>query len=246
MSKKKIVVVGLGTMGSMSLWQLSKLDDVEVIGIEQFGLSHSYGAFTGESRLFRAAYHEGEKYVPLLKEARTLWKQLGREAGRELLLDFGCLNVGREDDAPFIRLRESIEKHGLPFEELTAQEMRVRYPGLDFQDDEAGIVDKLGGAMRPELAVFSAVEQAKLHGATVYDHTEITSITQLESGGVELVAGEKTITADAAIITAGAWSKLVFPEIDRGPHRGAQAGAHVVPAEGRLRVRPRQPAGVHP
>lgn len=214
MSKKKIVVVGLGTMGSMSLWQLSKLDDVEVIGIEQFGLSHSYGAFTGESRLFRAAYHEGEKYVPLLKEARTLWKQLGREAGRELLLDFGCFNVGREDDAPFIRLRESIEKHGLPFEELTAQEMRVRYPGLDFQDDEAGIVDKLGGAMRPELAVFSAVEQAKLHGATVYDHTEITSITQLESGGVEIVAGEKTITADAAIITAGAWSKLVFPEIE--------------------------------
>lgn len=217
MARKKVVVVGLGTMGSMSLWQLSKMSktlDLEVIGIEQFGFSHSYGAFTGESRLFRTAYHEGEKYVPLLKEARMLWKQLGTEAKRELLLDFGCLNVGHTDDAPFQRLRESIEKHGLPFEELTAEEMRSRYPGLDFQDDEAGIVDLLGGAMRPELAVYSAVEQAKLNGATVYDHTEITSITQLEKGGVEIVAGGETIVADVAIVTAGAWSKLVLPQID--------------------------------
>ncbi|MCQ9353091.1 N-methyl-L-tryptophan oxidase [Corynebacterium sp. 153RC1] len=216
MAKKTIVVIGLGTMGSMSLWQLSKLAqrfDLEVIGVEQFGLSHSYGAFTGESRLFRTAYHEGEKYVPLLKEARSLWKELGAEAGRELLLDFGCLNVGRSTDAPFVRLRESIEKHGLPYEELDAQALRDRYPGLDFQDNESGIVDLLGGAMRPELAVYSAVEQAKLNGAKVLEHTEITAVTQLEGGGVEIVAGDQTIVADCAVVTSGAWSKLVLPQL---------------------------------
>ena len=57
-------------------------EDVEVIGFEQFGVGHGYRAFTGESRLFRTAYHEGGKYVPLLLRSRELWQDLGRETGR--------------------------------------------------------------------------------------------------------------------------------------------------------------------
>ena len=53
----RIAVIGLGTTGSMTAWHLSRLPGVEVLGFEQFGLGHSYGAFTGESRLFRTAYH---------------------------------------------------------------------------------------------------------------------------------------------------------------------------------------------
>lgn len=214
-AKKKVVVVGLGSMGSMALWQLSLRDDVEAIGVEQFGLSHGYGAFTGESRLFRTAYHEGAKYVPLLQRSRDLWEDLSAASGRRLLLNFGVLSVGEEAAKPFQRTLESIEKYGLPHLKLTPQQMRKRYPGMDFTDTEAGIIDLLGGAMRPELAVFSAVEQAQANGATVYQHEEVLEI---EHGGADSASGsgvcmttsERVIDADVVVVTSGAWTKPHF------------------------------------
>lgn len=218
-AKKKVVVVGLGSMGSMALWQLSLRDDVEAIGVEQFGLSHGYGAFTGESRLFRTAYHEGAKYVPLLQRSRDLWEDLSAASGRRLLLNFGVLSVGEEAAKPFQRTLESIEKYGLPHLKLTPQQMRKRYPGMDFTDTEAGIIDLLGGAMRPELAVFSAVEQAQANGATVYQHEEVLEI---EHGGADSASGsgvcvttsERVIDADVVVVTSGAWTKTTLPEVE--------------------------------
>lgn len=47
--KKKVAVIGLGTVGSMALWQLSKQSDVEVSGFEQFGIGHDRSAVGGIS-----------------------------------------------------------------------------------------------------------------------------------------------------------------------------------------------------
>ena len=35
--RKRIVIVGLGAVGALAAWRLSQRDDVEVIGIEQYG-----------------------------------------------------------------------------------------------------------------------------------------------------------------------------------------------------------------
>jgi sarcosine oxidase len=65
-------VIGLGTMGSMAMWQLARRG-VSVIGFEQFGIGHDRSAAGGETRLFRTAYKEGAQYVPILKEAQRLF-----------------------------------------------------------------------------------------------------------------------------------------------------------------------------
>ncbi len=211
-AKLRIAVIGLGTTGSMALWRLSRRPDVEVIGFEQFGLGHGYGAFTGESRLFRTAYHEGAKYVPLLLRARELWQELGVAVGRELLHPFGVLTVGREDDAPFQRMLASVDTHDLPHERLSAEQMRRRYPGLDFRDDEAGVIDLLGGALRPELSVMSALEEALRGGATIHDHERILAVTDTGDGvKVTTDAGEETV--DRVIVTAGSWINQLVPQV---------------------------------
>ncbi|RNE48204.1 N-methyl-L-tryptophan oxidase [Corynebacterium alimapuense] len=212
-ARTRVGVIGLGTSGSMAMWQLSKDKDVEVIGFEQFGVGHGYGAFTGESRLFRTAYHEGAKYVPLLLRARELWQDLGGLTGRRLLNPFGVLSVGKEDHAPFKRMVESVEQFGLPHERLTAEAMRHRYPGLDFRDDEAGVLDLYGGALRPELAVLSALEQAKLNGATVFDHERILNVEDLADEGVKITTESREVMVDRVIVTAGSWVKELVPEV---------------------------------
>ncbi|ALC05984.1 hypothetical protein CDES_07895 [Corynebacterium deserti GIMN1.010] len=208
----KVAVIGLGSTGSMALWHLSKISGVEAIGFEQFGIGHGYGAFTGESRLFRMAYHEGATYVPLLKRAKDLWEELGSLAGRQLFHNFGVLSTGKEDEAPFQRLVESVERYDLPHERLTAEEMRKRYPGLDFRDDEAGVLDKQGGALRPELAVLSAIEQAKANGAEVRDRQKITNI--VDNGDHVLIeSGDDITKVDRVIVTTGAWTSELVPEV---------------------------------
>ena len=65
-----VAVIGLGSVGSMAMWQLCTDTDLKVVGIEQWGVGHAYGSYAGESRVFRAAYHEGWRYVPLLLRSR--------------------------------------------------------------------------------------------------------------------------------------------------------------------------------
>jgi sarcosine oxidase len=91
--RRDVVVVGLGSIGSMSLWQLARRG-ADVLGIEQFGRVHTYGAYAGESRLFRAAAKEGEVFIPALLRARELWHELGASYGQDPLLRVGALSVG--------------------------------------------------------------------------------------------------------------------------------------------------------
>lgn len=209
---RKVAVIGLGSTGSMALWHLSRTPGVDAIGFEQFGIGHGYGAYTGESRLFRMAYHEGTTYVPLLRRARELWHQLGAASARQLLHNFGVLSTGREDSLAFQSLLQSVEDHDLAHERLTAKQMRLRYPGLDSRDDEAGVLDLHGGALRPELAVLSAIEQSERNGAIVRDHTGITRIEDTGSG-VRIHTENTEEMVDQVIVTTGAWSSSVMPEI---------------------------------
>lgn len=208
----RVAVIGLGATGSMALWQLSQQPGVEVTGFEQFGLGHGYGAFTGESRLFRTAYHEGAKYVPLLLRARDLWQDLESQAGRDLFHPFGTLTVGREDTAPFQRMLGSVAAHRLPHERLTAEELRRRYAGLHFRDDEAGVVDQLGGALRPELSVLSALECSLRNGATIHEHERILDVTDT-GAGVTVATDRRELTVDRVIVTAGSWATELVPRI---------------------------------
>lgn len=212
----KIAVIGLGSSGSMALWRLSSLPGIEAIGFEQFGIGHGYGSYSGESRLFRAAYHEGEKYVPLLRRAKALWRELETVSGRTLFHHFGVISIGHEGDPSFERLLESIELHGLPHKRFNAAQLRAEYPQLDIADDEVGVLDLEGGALRPELAVASAIERARVNGAEVRDHCRITAIverSEAEGGGLVITSEAGDTVVDRVIVTAGSWSKFLIPEL---------------------------------
>ena len=105
----EVGIIGLGTMGSMTAWQLAK-NRVTVLGFEKFGIGNDRTAAGGESRLFRTAYMEGPEYVPLLKEAKVLWRDLEQESQNSLLTLNGGLMIGVEDSAEIKVIKESIEE----------------------------------------------------------------------------------------------------------------------------------------
>src|SRR5947209_15495726 len=87
------IVVGLGAHGSATAYHLAKRG-LRVLGIERFARGHTLGSSGGLSRIIRLSYYEHPDYVPLLRHAWTLWRDLERVSGRTLLTETGGLYAG--------------------------------------------------------------------------------------------------------------------------------------------------------
>ncbi len=207
-----VAVVGAGSMGSMALWHLAKSSGLSVLGIEQYGPAHGHAAFAGESRLFRAANKEGALYTTAALEARALWTELERESGRQLLLKTGVLAVAPEGH-PFLEsTRRSISDGDLPHRFLDAAELRREYPQFAVEDGDAGVMDVLGGGLRSELAVATAQRAAIRRGAEILYNTPVLDIE--ESGdGVAIETSAGIVHAQRVIVTTGAWTTRIVPEL---------------------------------
>ena len=110
-------MVGAGAMGAATCFELARRG-ARVLGLEQFDLPHGYGSSGGVSRLIRKAYYEHPDYVPLLRRAYDLWRELERESGRTLLHITGGLYVGEPTDDFVAGSLASARRHGLPHEYL--------------------------------------------------------------------------------------------------------------------------------
>jgi sarcosine oxidase len=208
-----VVVVGTGTMGSMTLWQLASRG-VSCIGIDQYGIAHDQGAAGGDTRFFRSIYREGVEYIPLLREAIALWRQLEAEAGVQLLTTTGALYVDDSGSPWLDGLAEVAMDNGLPFEILDAASIRARYPQHGVTGDEAALLDVSAGFIRADLAIASAIKQATERGAQLHLRQRVRTI-EPDDGGVTVRTDDGTYRARCAVLTPGPWDDLVPPGIRR-------------------------------
>src|SRR5680860_1022728 len=88
-----VVVVGVGGMGSAALYHLARRGK-RVLGLERFDIPHELGSSHGITRIIRLGYFEHSAYVPLLRRAYELWRELEAEAGEQLLHVTGTLEAG--------------------------------------------------------------------------------------------------------------------------------------------------------
>src|SRR5215217_8220221 len=96
-----VIVVGVGAMGAATCWELARRG-VRVLGLEQFDIPHARGSSHGYSRMTRMAYYEHPNYVPLLRRANALWRELEHESREALLHLVGGLYAGPRN-GPLIR-----------------------------------------------------------------------------------------------------------------------------------------------
>src|SRR4051812_50193856 len=75
-----VIVAGVGGMGSAACWQLARRGK-RVLGLERFDIPHAMGSSHGINRIIRLAYMEHPSYVPLLRRAYEVWRELEAAAG---------------------------------------------------------------------------------------------------------------------------------------------------------------------
>src|SRR5919205_2849983 len=87
------IVLGLGGLGSGAAYWLARRAGAEVLGLEQFEIGHVRGESQDHSRIIRLSYHTPE-YVELAKHAYRAWAEVERDAGEQLVLRTGGLDLG--------------------------------------------------------------------------------------------------------------------------------------------------------
>jgi sarcosine oxidase len=197
-----VVVVGVGGMGSAALYHLARRGK-RVLGIERFDVLHEQGSSHGLTRIIRLAYFEHSDYVPLLRRAYELWRELQAEAGEQLLWITGIIEGGEAVREGVLR---SCADHDLPHEVLTGDQVAVRFPAFRLPPELEVVHQADGGFLVPERCIVAHVEGALAAGATLRARERVLE-WDTTANGVRLRTERGEIEAERVVLTAGAWSE---------------------------------------
>ncbi|WP_461087628.1 N-methyl-L-tryptophan oxidase [Streptomyces deserti] len=210
-ARKRVAVIGVGTMGSQAAWRLAARG-AEVVGYDRYAPGHDRSAAGGESRIFRSAHFEDSRYVPLLKHADALWERLQQETGRELRRLTGCLLMGPTDHQQMATVLQSIAEHDLDHEVLDAETLAKRFPQYRIEDGDAAVLDRRAGFIRPELTIQTAARRAEQLGAVIHRYSTVREIVPV-AGGVEIRTDSGSERFDTAVVTPGPWVNDLLPDL---------------------------------
>lgn len=230
------IIVGLGTAGSATCMALARRG-YHVLGLDRYRPPHKQGSHHGATRSVRRAYLEGTAYVPMAQRAWELWRRLEHESGRTLLVKTPNLTIGPPDCPAVAGFLASAQAYEIPHEQLTAAEVRQRWPQLAPPDTFIAGLEKEAGIVFPELSIGTFLDAAEKDGAKLVYDESVESWAE-GPGSVRVHTRRKTYSAGRLLIAAGAWTgqllslpeKLLTPKrvpvhwIDVPPIRDLQLG----------------------
>ena len=198
-----VIVAGLGAMGSAAVYHLAKRG-LQVLGLDRFAPPHQRGSTHGRTRIIREAYYEHPLYVPLVQRAFQLWEELEADAEEPLFVRTGGLMIGPPDGVLVSGARRSALEHELPHEELSADEIRRRFPVIQPRDEWVGLLEPRAGMLLPEECVTTHLDLAERHGALLRPGEPMLG-WRTEGGGVRVSTPTGDWEADRLVLTLGPW-----------------------------------------
>ncbi|MGH1344007.1 MAG: N-methyl-L-tryptophan oxidase [Nannocystales bacterium] len=203
-----VIVVGGGTAGLASAWQIAERG-ASVTVLDPRVPPHDEGSHGGFTRVTRHAYHEGTSYVPLVREADALWCSLEDEAG-DLLVRTGMIEFGPPDEPEFIGVLEACNAFEIEHRLLGGAELRETYPFV-VPDHWRGCWTPCAGYLRVPGCLSAMRSRAEALGVRVCSGARAVAI---EPGRV--VLEDSVLAADAIVLAAGARTPALLP--DPGVH----------------------------
>jgi sarcosine oxidase len=206
-----VVVCGLGAMGTAALHHLVHRGR-RVAGVERHAPGHDRGSSHGRTRIIRLGYFEHPSYVPLLRRAYELWRELEAASGRPLLHITGIAEIGPPEGVLVRGTLAAAHLHGLRHEVLAAAELMRRHPAFALPPDYVAVIQPDGGFVEAEPAIAAQVALATAAGAEIRCGETVQAI-EPHAGGVRVVTDRGMLEADTAIIAAGPWTRSLVPEL---------------------------------
>jgi monomeric sarcosine oxidase len=207
----EVIVLGGGTMGTAAAWALAKRG-IDALVLEQYSHVHTMGSHGGHTRIFRHAYSEGADYVPLMQRADQLWCELGEQLGLDIVHRVGILEMDSPGTHHSHNARDAARQHGIPYEWLTADEIRYRWPAFDPPDGWEGGFSDRAGFLEVEPALRGMAVLARHGGVRIVENTPVSN-WGVETTGCWVNTVTDQFSADRLIITGGSWTSQIVQEL---------------------------------
>jgi len=205
-------VIGAGAFGGWTALYLLRYG-AKVTLLDGWGAGNSRSSSGGESRIIRATYGPNQPYTKMSARTLRLWKEHEQRWGVKLLHRTGVLWMAASGNDEYERgslpvLKES----GIPYEELSAEELVKRWPQVNFEGVQWGIYEPQGGFLRARVACQTVLDRFLAEGGEFKQLAVLP--TGLEGGcknGLMLSNGSR-LTADQYVFACGPWLGRLFPE----------------------------------
>lgn len=235
----RVLVVGGGIVGITSALAL-RARGHEVRVIDAGPLPHPLAESTDISKIVRLDYGDDETYTELMERALPRWRAW---SAAPLFHETGTLFVRRTPLSPGTFEHDSLElleRRGHRIERLDAEALRRRFPAWNTERYAFGYFNPQGGWAESGAVVSHLAREAKDAGVVIAEHTRAARL--IERGakvtGVETAAGDM-LAADRVIVTGGAWTTDLVPELDAWLTAVGQPVFHLAPDDVSLFTSPR-------
>lgn len=227
-----VVVVGAGSFGAWTALNLQR-GGMQVTLVDQYGPGNSKSASGGETRGVRSSYggrQTGLQWAEWAIRSMQKWKDWDDEYSSALLprlfYETGDLTMREEMTASMQGSMENWDLLGHPYEVLTPEEVRYRWPMIQTPDIGGVLYEPAAGVVRARRAIESVARVFQQEGGTI----KIAKAAPGQSEGrtqqsLQLTNGE-TMEAGRFVYATGAWFHLFLPEL-LGRRYSARAVGHV-------------------
>jgi len=205
----EVIVLGLGGIGSGAAYWLAKKYGGDVLGLEQFEIGHVRGGSQDHSRIIRLSYHT-PAYVELAKQAYQAWAAVEADTAEPLILKTGGLDFFPSGAAiSSTDYTESLAACGVPFEWLSAAEVRQRWPQFQLTDDVQVLYQAESGIAPAARCNAAHIRLAREYGAVLQENEEVTAMHDRHNE-ITVITNKGTYHCRKLIIANGAWSNDIL------------------------------------
>ena len=213
-----VVVVGAGAFGAWTALELQRRG-MQVTLLDQYGPGNSKAASGGETRGVRSSYGGvlvGLQWAEWAIRSMQKWKEWDAEQSHETLplyYETGDLIMREELDPSMEQSMANWDTLGHPYEVLTPDEVRYRWPMIRTPDIAAAVYEPSAGVVRARRSIESVARAFEREGGEI----RIAKAAHGDAEGrtlrnVHLSDGER-LEAGLFVYAAGAWFHHFLPEL---------------------------------
>lgn len=210
-STPRIVVVGAGAFGGWTALYLLR-HGAQVTLIDSWGPGNSRASSGGETRIIRGGYGSNQPYTKMAARALQLWSDHERLWNRRFLFRIGVLWMAYGDDAFERGSLPELRAAKICYEELSAGELRQRWPQINFEGVDWGIFEPASGYLTARAGCQAVLEGFLAEGGDYRQSAVLND--ELDGGNWRSLrlSDNSRVEADRFVFACGPWLPSLFPE----------------------------------
>lgn len=210
-STPRIVVVGAGAFGGWTALYLLR-HGAQVTLIDTWGPGNSRASSGGETRIIRGGYGSNQPYTKLAARALQLWSDHERLWNRRFLFRIGVLWMAYGDDAFERGSLPELRAAKISYEELSAGELRQRWPQVNFEGVDWGIFEPASGYLTARAGCQAVLEGFLAEGGDYRQSAVLND--ELDGGNWRSLrlSDNSRVEGDRFVFACGPWLPSLFPE----------------------------------